>query len=521
MRTLRLIWLFFLPVLLLAGCDRIPVFPEELEQPELGLYIEIPGPMATKADEGEIPSKWAAEYAIKTLQLWIFESAVNNEGKHDLVKYIPLTQAQFPVEGNVRYYSFPVDSDFAHNRPDVDVFVVANAASIGLKDEDLGDETSWEELELLKFGGSNFGPDQDLVVTPSLPNGLPMSGVGKNLKLEGSAPVLMVEKTVQLTRAVSKMRFVFCKTMNEAGSEANVTVNSIQVNGVNGYMVPNEEYVFPAGDTPWHFPATYSDQGLSFSFSPALQPVQNKDPQSLVYNNQDPVAYEQLLDNAVAAGELSDCGVVYLRETDQLLQVSLSYTIDDTPKPAIFTMQAPPEGPYQPGDFARNHSWTVYGYFLSDRNIKLTSTVLPWTYKEETLVNTDDAISVDSTNPFTIEPPHEATWVSSNEKGGDNYNVYVASGETVVVKVAIEAPKGGKLVVQAKGSAGSFDVYPKSEDITGDPITITVSPKAGVSYNPDVETFVTLSFTVEHHDRETDINTEVFNKDVYRFYLTE
>lgn len=520
MRELRVIFLLLLPILLATTCSRVKasITPPEEQQTELGIYIQIPGVMGTKADEGEVPSKWVDEYAIHSLRFWIFKHDDTNP-ERTAFAYRNLSDIQLPEGGNVRYYSIPVNADFARERPSVDVFVLANSESVGC---DFGENTTWEDLNDATFGGTYFGiPDSpQLSTSPSLPNGLPMSGVGKGLGLTGTTPALKIEETVKLVRAVSKLRFVFCKTKNEEGAADDIIINTIQVNGVDGYMIPKEEYVFPDPVIPWHIKGTGVSDYLAHSiiFSPALRPVENIEPEKLAYNNQDAATYEKLLDDAVEAGVLSDCGVFYTRESDKLLKVSITYRVNSAPEEQtkIFLMQAPPEGPYEEGDYARNHSWTVYGYFLSDRNMAISASLLSWDYNESSLINTDESYSV--TERFNVVSPNSPTNPVVNSEGT---NVYISPGTQAVATVTIPTPVKGKVIIQPVGDAWAFEVTPKTEDIPCMPLTIIIRRKDGVQYNPEEETFITLSFTIEFHDRETDINQEVFNGDVYRFIISE
>ena len=148
--------------------------------------------------------------------------------------------------GGMRRYSLPVSRDFANQRPDVDVFVLANAESVA---SDLDEDSTWEDLNDAFFSDNATSPYYGFgvanpvhAVNSSL--GLPMSVVGKNLPISGEAPILRVE-TVRLQRAVSRMRYVFCKTRT-IDEEEEVSIKRIILNGA---QIPVKEYVFTSSKT--------------------------------------------------------------------------------------------------------------------------------------------------------------------------------------------------------------------------------------------------------------------------------
>jgi hypothetical protein len=95
-------------------------------------------------------------------------------------------------------------------------------------------------------------------------------------------------------------------------------------------------------------------------------------PEDYAFDGQTALEYETLIRQGLAAGELTSCGLSYLRETDRQLTGTISYVLNGVPGTAEFSMK-------DPGDFARNHSWIVYLYFTSDA-IQFT---VSWTLWEE------------------------------------------------------------------------------------------------------------------------------------------
>ena len=484
--------LILLLTLLLAfiSCSRENFSGSAVQQePELGIYLAYPV-SATKADVGDIPAT-EVEYALHSLRIWVFTS----EG-HELVSHLNLNASQFPSEGRVRRYAVPVSRDFAHNRPDVDVFALANAASVGCT---LNENASWEEVNDAAFGADWFG-----VATPvrsvNPQKGLPVTGVGKGLEIQGDEPILKIQ-TVQLKRAVSKLRYVFCRMYDEDEND-DISVDYIILNGA---LIPVSEYLFTENACAIA-PGGYEAEPLTTEGPATL--AQNETPERLVYAGQDAVSYENLLNDAVEEGILTDAGVIYLRESDKALSGSVRYTVNGVSHTRNFSME-------RPGDFTRNHSWTLYGYFLSGRNLQLSTNVLPWDYNSHNINFSDQSVQ---TSQFAIDD----TSAEITETSQDNFNVRLRAGVPVKCHFYITTPVSGKLMIQPKGDVGAFIVTPDMADIN--PNFNSGRVDIEVRRNPDAEgdltgRYITLSFSVELGEREIDANSEILNGKVYRFVL--
>ena len=208
MKGLRFILLLFL-MCLVAGCSReILTAP-----PALDITLEFPAPVPTKA---EVPAS-AEESAVHDIKIWVFHHST-----HALVASLELDAGSladdFPQAGSVKRYSLPVSWDFAleRPRPTVDVFVLANNATIAdylnaplyAKKGNGHGISDYNTVSNAFFGGSVFSPDAKTASVPD--SGLPMSGVGTNLSIGGEEPSLSIS-SISLTRAVSKLRFIFCQ----------------------------------------------------------------------------------------------------------------------------------------------------------------------------------------------------------------------------------------------------------------------------------------------------------------------
>ena len=494
---------------LLTACRRSPVSSvEEEEEPSIGIAIEFPSNdiLPTRGEAGQLPAS-TLENTIHTLTVWVFRS---DEG-HARVASRELSEEDFPVGGGVRRYTLTVEKSFVSEKPNVDVFVLANIASLG---GGLDADSSWEELNSAFFGDTDeapyygFGlahPVQE--VDPDL--GLPMSGCGKNLSVEGEEPVLRV-KTVKISRIVSRLRFVFCKTYTEGEGQDELAIQRVVL---GGYQFPLKEYLFttaksgiylnPAIEVADNYdPASYIIPGPSII-------ADNDTPENLIYVNQDPLSYERILSDAVENGTLTDMGYTYLRETDKRLAGYIQYTVNSNTRIREFNM-------ISSGDFARNHTWTVFGYFLSGRNLQLALNVLPWDYNSYYVDFSSESVNVSS--KFVVDDKTAELTQTSKE----HFDVRLLPGVAAKGHLYITTPVGGKLMIRPVGDAHAFQVVPDVAYI--DPTVESGRIEILVRRNPDIDedlsgSYITLSFTVETPDgRIIDANTEVIDN-VYRFVI--
>ncbi len=533
-----------LPAVLFTACQRETSQPENHE---LGIFLSTPAASATKASVGPVAPEadFEADFetALHSLEVWVFES----EGNHALVAHRLLETGELPQPGRLQYYAVPVSADFARTRPDVDVFALANAASIGLDANSTGVQldanSTWQEVKEAAFGADGardyFGisspvravrtvvhndeTDTDEVQISAderlTANGLPMSGVGMGMAVQGEDPVLRLEK-VTLQRAVSKLRYVFCKTASE--EEDVIVINSITL---NGKTFPVNEYVFPSS-APFHIVGdTYQEEGFPLSFGASWALCSNERPEKLVYTGQGAASYETLLNDAIATRQLTDLGTTYLRETDKLLKGSVTFTINDNPPSTrTFTMD-PEQFDY---DFARNHTWTLYGYFLSGRRLQLSVRALPWDYNE---YHVDFASGALVAWPFQLDE-ETRKWMIEDEQQENVYIVNIPGGHMARGSVRITNPTGGKLFIRGLGEQSAFEIKP-------DICTIDATENDGqiditIGRNPDFTgdysgKSIVLSFAVELNGddvvsvdgegRVIDANSELLQGETYKFVL--
>lgn len=395
MRIRSHIGLLFLAALLTACVYPYDVRPDD--RPVLSLVVEFPEEMETKASVGE-QSALANEYKINNLRIWVFN---HDDPGHPVILARTIAAADFPVGENVRRYTFPVPASFAGNPPRVDVFVLANSAATGcsLYTRDDGNtcstyaEVSGAILEDNTSPYKGFGTADPVHTVTDY--GLPMSGCMINQKVDGEDPQLSVP-TVTLTRTVSRIRFVFCKTP----STTDITITDIKLcNGqtiegtLTGGFIAAQEYLFltNGGTTNLNGYVTEDFHLFSSSGTSGAEIANNPEPEQLFYGQQDPTAYEQLIQNALNSGILTalpskENQFTYLRESDKQLTGTITYIVYQG---GNWVTKSKPFVMADPGDFARNHTWTVFAYFQPDSyDLNLQFTVTPWTGYLSSDINT-------------------------------------------------------------------------------------------------------------------------------------
>jgi len=346
------------------------------KQATLAIYVYAPEQASakkhaapTRADVGEVDAI-TDEGTIDSLQIWIYESATGN-----YVGYFSTKDVTALNEGKGTTYQIPVSDDFASKtpKPTVNVYVMANVTSANCGVGTLNKETTRAQLlDNAKIANGKFGLEQNTRSVPT--DGLPFAGMLTGETVVGDAPTLRVGtlsavSTVQLTRAVSKLRFVFAKTTGEP----KVSITSIKM---NDDMIPEVEYFFKTPES-----MTYNTEAKELLSTTISDIAETSDPTQYLYLGQEAQAYEDLINGAAskATPEVTVEGPIYLRESDKQLRGTITYTIGEgTPEPQTvdFAMQ-------QAGDFSRNHTWIVYAYYAGSGNLQVQSLyVKDWSTKE-------------------------------------------------------------------------------------------------------------------------------------------
>ena len=124
-----------------SGADKKPVM--------LAIYVYAPEQAAaaqkkaaqTRGDVGKVDAITAAEGEIKSLKIWIYESESG-----DSVRYFETKDVAALNQGQGTTYQIPVSDDFAKNKPDVDVYVMANVTNANCGVGSLDKNTERAEL---------------------------------------------------------------------------------------------------------------------------------------------------------------------------------------------------------------------------------------------------------------------------------------------------------------------------------------------------------------------------------------
>ena len=368
-------WLSSMMLLLCIACggsdsEEEPVV--ETSNPYIEIRIYTPErQVVTRAD---INNPWTAateeEQKIHNLKIWVFTHQESGDG--ELVGYYEPSATNLPDKDNpTRTYRITVTEAFAQNPPKVDVYVLANDS---YSSSALSRTSTQSQLKAAIISSSHFGVTEPVTAVP-VDKGLPMSGVLLNAEVKGLAPVLRVENNVKVVRAVSKVRFVF--------SSMNVSEQTMAVTNVvlNGSMIPQDEYLFLSQEytgREYHFNDDSGYESIEATLiSTSVNVTTTDNPAAYAYVSQTGQAYEELINQGVSDGHLTDGGRFYLRESDQQIRGKINYTITNasgTKERSVgFATNAA-------GDFSRNHLWIVYAYFTGNDNLKVYSvSYTPWT----------------------------------------------------------------------------------------------------------------------------------------------
>lgn len=375
-------WLLLqLLLLCLAACSK-PEKDTDTSQPtKLYIYIHAPHTaVPTRAYTGDV-DPIGNEAKVYSLQIWVY-----GHTSHTLLGYYASTQpSSLSSSSPYELIQMTIDETYAATdasiREHVDVYVAANVAdsNCNLELDGRMTQTDLEAALIQKTSVADpFGVTNPVSVVPENV-GLPMSGVLRDQPVTGTTPVLRLENNsgqiahVSLIRTVSKLRFAFA---NQTAGEP-LTVKSITLDAA---MIPEEQHLFMAADAPYNKLTCHIKAGSGYNATaPELLAAPITDvptidqPVIYAWGNEElePQAYEQMLDNAAAAGDLTQ-RLFYLRESDKQLQGVIRYQLaGGEEQTATFKM-------VDEGGFSRNHIWTVYAYQAQARLHVVVVTMAPW-----------------------------------------------------------------------------------------------------------------------------------------------
>ena len=484
-----------LPVISCHHSDKIEVIDGEL-----AVSVYIPDIIATKSETGSVGAL-DSEKIFSSLQLWVFVNGGTGDGQ--LVGYKGFTSADLVNTGlphnAITRFGMPLSREMfyllSQSETRVDVYALANAASA--VNSSLGEGTTRTELDALVITGDVFGASSLTMSVPA--TGLPMSGVLKNATVTGGYPVLNIS-TVTLSRAVSKIRFVFCQqgtpasdTDPAAANNPDCVVKSISFGGTgtgHDCQIAASEKLFTNhkyGDTDNPFEIDgYTPLSAVIAGENGEPLIKNSDisisghPDDLLFRSpghelETAGEYESRLDEVVSAS--SQTGPIYIRETDKRISGTICYDAGDGEKTVTFSMSADDA-------LTRNHSWILYAYFAeATRTLQFKIVVLPWekiTYDydfSDATVNVVRRFTILETDPLTFKKEQTADGYY------DIYFWHTLNNQTNIIKgdILIATPVGQKLHVVPV--AGALPGYTKVDGI------FNVTPTAQVIYpnynNPD------------------------------------
>ena len=260
-------------------------------------------------------------------------------------------------------FRMKVDKAFADAPENVDVYVMANTLSCGLT---FGEATTRAALDAAVIK-NHFGTTS--LISTVTDNGLPMSAVLKNQPIQGTFPALRIGTenemaVLQLTRAVSKLRFVLC----QRSTDTDRTLVRIDTISLDRNQIPDSTWLIPRDVKNY----TYNHAAIKYGPIEKDDIPKVEDPLVYLYETQSAQDYEDLINAAVhhkngegqPAPLLKEVGPTYLRESDKQLTGTIHYTYKEsnteTKVSTEFSMAAP-------GDFLRNHSWIVYIFYMGTK----------------------------------------------------------------------------------------------------------------------------------------------------------
>ena len=430
-----------------VACRRDRPYQEpEDDGARLGITLEFPSNVPVKATE--VPAS-EDENALTDLQIWVFRSDTKA-----IVSHLSLDSSNladdFPQAGSVKRYSMRVDWGFALDRPKVDVFVLANAETVDLN---LHANSTYDQVNDAVFGGDFFSPQSKVKVVPD--TGLPMAGAAKNLSISGEAPSLSVA-TISLERTVSKIRFIFSQMLTETDDDAEKEILSIEKIVLNGNMIPKNEYVFGSAHSPRWIDGEDDYVADPVEYEGASNVRSSATPELYKYAGQSGTIYESIIASAKEQQKLTDCGTYYLRESDKAITGTIHFKVTkgkDTPSEEVHTGTANFKLSRE-GDFARNHTWTVYGYYVSNRTLQLSVNVLPWVKTDYHVDYSKSSLMV--TWKLSIL---DGSYASKIETSKDHYDITLKSNQACSAYLYVATPEGGMLQVIPEGEDGSEDAF--------------------------------------------------------------
>lgn len=470
---------------------------------ELTVRVSVPtADLVTKADVDAVEN----EGKMYDIRIWAFDHATTGDDVK-AVGYGSTTITAGVVEKDVTI-TFPssVNKKLDNSKEDVsvDIYVLANGASAGFAGNSI-DVTRGDVRNAVidDDKGAGFGT---ACVSTVPGTGLPMAAYIENVDVTSLRTGTNLDPiSVELKRAVSKVRFVFAK--GEESEKVEISriefIGGTTAGGESIGLIPEQSYLFPLTEV----------KPLEAGYESIFWP--KSETEALVADVPSVKALPQTYDASLDANAVVK--TIYLRESDLPLKGRIRYKRGNTQLMASFDLVALAE------TFPRNATFTVYAYYTGgEMAIQLTVEVDPWD-KNNYSVNFEDA-SIFAEKKFSIDHSTAQEVVPIRVDPNDpsskivRYDVYLKPNSPVKGSLTILTPKMGTLIIIKKEDPiGSFVVSPQTAQINvNDGGTIEISIDRSNTGESGASMF--LSFGVEWPGREANADTELIDN-VYRFVL--
>ena len=603
-----------------AGCvEPLQPYDAQTDPNAVILPVRIYLPLdaiATKASPGDMPAS-VAESTLHDLQVWSFTHSGNDE--EVAVAYLGVPSLNFVpalgggqiLEVNMFFPSYVFRR--SGEKLKFDFYVLGNGKSIGFGPTDASRYLTRGALKAKTFGnndGCGFGTEKPVLSIPS--EGLPQScffnnnGDGFDLSFVKqeftSAQVDYIRDhngiaydsydvaqhftetqiyyitdhlldandrwdwsvlcpQIPLSRAVSKIRFVFAKSTGLFGTGIVgielVDDQSTSATTDDTGVIPEATYIFPR-EAP-SASGIYLPPGIDYLRLSMMGTAQNpligdysikEDDNPLrlmstsgVINTNYPTEVPRISPSQMTASQyehflsefvgsmLSTEKVVYLRESDLPIKGRITYKYDGEvmTEPVTFSMASLPET-----NLYRNHSWTVYAYYsILQQKLDVKTTVGDWYGKNTENVTSINTVNVDQNGKFFVDPSVLGfgqmdtimVWKDGKWKE-DSYEVRVpardASPNHALGRVVIYGPQDGTLIVTPKGKTqadiDAFEIVLENPTIDrerdGGRIYVKVF-RSSDSQKAVEGSKISLSFSILLDGREIAADSEILDDDFY------
>ena len=375
-----------------VGCaDKTGEFSYDDTVP-MTLYLQASGAHQTRAYIGDLAAESETESKINTIQVWFFDGT-------DATATAPAysqTIANNKVTINVPRTLITQGS--------VDAYIIANPEAAGITG--LTDGSTLAEIQAATIAADKFSAASPTQTVPEA--GLPMSRIVKGLALtEGGEPKTDLG-TIDITRAVSKIRFAFGMYKGDLGEIIGISLDGQQIASSEYILAVDPatnaaDYTEPyLGDLKSNIAAgSYEAAELLLGAkevttettplvaNTAIHTTEATDnPSNYAWTNWIATTEHAALSNQEKATQYNTAitpfvtHTVYLRESDKKLTGKIYYrpTTEEGAEVKTATFEMDAESTVQ--DFARNHVWIVYSYFEGGK-LYVLPTVAPWTDAEK------------------------------------------------------------------------------------------------------------------------------------------